>query len=54
LTLRDPSKGKIATKTLTAMRKNQYGRIVNVSSGAGSLYYMEGGTPQHTAYPRLL
>ena len=29
------------------MKKNQYGRIVNVSSGAGSLYYMEGGTPAY-------
>ncbi len=29
------------------MKKNGYGRIVNVSSGAGSLYYMEGGTPAY-------
>ena len=29
------------------MRKNGYGRIVNVSSGAGSLHYMEGGTPAY-------
>jgi NAD(P)-dependent dehydrogenase (short-subunit alcohol dehydrogenase family) len=29
------------------MKKNQYGRIVNVSSGAGSLYYMEGGAPAY-------
>lgn len=29
------------------MKKYQYGRIVNVSSGAGSLYYMEGGTPAY-------
>lgn len=29
------------------MKKNQYGRIVNVSSGAGSLHYMEGGTPAY-------
>jgi NAD(P)-dependent dehydrogenase (short-subunit alcohol dehydrogenase family) len=27
--------------------KNRYGRIVNVSSGAGALYYMEGGTPAY-------
>ena len=30
------------------MRKNQYGRIVNVSSGAGCLHYMEGGTPAYS------
>jgi NAD(P)-dependent dehydrogenase (short-subunit alcohol dehydrogenase family) len=31
------------------MKKNRYGRIVNVSSGAGSLYYMqEGGTPAYS------
>jgi len=30
------------------MKKNQYGRIVNVSSGAGSLYYMEAGTPAYS------
>lgn len=29
------------------MKKNGYGRIVNVSSGAGSLHYMEGGTPAY-------
>jgi NAD(P)-dependent dehydrogenase (short-subunit alcohol dehydrogenase family) len=29
------------------MKKNNYGRIVNVSSGAGSLHYMDGGA---TAY----
>jgi NAD(P)-dependent dehydrogenase (short-subunit alcohol dehydrogenase family) len=29
------------------MKKNWYGRIVNVSSGAGSLNYMEGGTPAY-------
>ena len=29
------------------MKKNRYGRIVNVSSGAGSLHYMEGGTPAY-------
>jgi NAD(P)-dependent dehydrogenase (short-subunit alcohol dehydrogenase family) len=30
------------------MRKNHYGRIVNVSSGAGSLYYMDGGSPAYS------
>jgi NAD(P)-dependent dehydrogenase (short-subunit alcohol dehydrogenase family) len=29
------------------MKKNGYGRIVNVSSGAGSLHYMEGGAPAY-------
>jgi len=29
------------------MEKNGYGRIVNVSSGAASLHYMEGGTPAY-------
>lgn len=27
------------------MKRNGYGRIVNVSSEAGSLHYMQGGTP---------
>ena len=27
------------------MKTNKYGRIVNVSSGAGSLHYMGAGTP---------
>ena len=30
------------------MERNNYGRIVNVSSGAGSLYYMSGGTPAYS------
>ena len=29
------------------MKKNRYGRIVNVSSGAGSLTYMQGGAPAY-------
>lgn len=29
------------------MQKNNYGRIVNVSSGSGSLHYMGGGTPAY-------
>ena len=29
------------------MKKNGYGRIVNVSSGAGSLQYMQGGAPAY-------
>ncbi|HZE77162.1 MAG TPA: SDR family oxidoreductase [Nitrososphaeraceae archaeon] len=29
------------------MKKNRYGRIVNVSSAAGSLHYMVGGTPAY-------
>ena len=30
------------------MNRNRYGRIVNVSSGAGSLHYMTGGTPAYS------
>ncbi len=30
------------------MKRNKYGRIVNVSSGAGSLHYMGGGTPAYS------
>ena len=30
------------------MKTNKYGRIVNVSSGAGSLHYMGGGTPAYS------
>jgi NAD(P)-dependent dehydrogenase (short-subunit alcohol dehydrogenase family) len=31
------------------MEKNKYGRIVNVSSGAGSLHFMtSGGTPAYS------
>jgi NAD(P)-dependent dehydrogenase (short-subunit alcohol dehydrogenase family) len=33
--------------SIPLMKKNGYGRIVNVSSGAGSLHYMEGGTPAY-------
>ncbi len=29
------------------MKKNGCGRIVNVSSGAGSLHYIQGGTPAY-------
>ena len=29
------------------MKRNNYGRIVNVSSGAGSLHYMDGGAPAY-------
>ena len=29
------------------MKRNNYGRIVNVSSGAGSLHYMNGGAPAY-------
>jgi NAD(P)-dependent dehydrogenase (short-subunit alcohol dehydrogenase family) len=31
------------------MKRNKYGRIVNVSSGAGSLHFMTGGgTPAYS------
>jgi NAD(P)-dependent dehydrogenase (short-subunit alcohol dehydrogenase family) len=32
---------------IPVMKQNRYGRIVNVSSGAGSLHYMVGGTPAY-------
>ena len=30
------------------MKRNKYGRIVNVSSGAGSLHFMTDGTPAYS------
>jgi NAD(P)-dependent dehydrogenase (short-subunit alcohol dehydrogenase family) len=30
------------------MKRNKYGRIVNVSSGAGSLHYMVSGSPAYS------
>lgn len=33
--------------SIPLMEKNGYGRIVNVSSGAASMHYMEGGTPAY-------
>jgi NAD(P)-dependent dehydrogenase (short-subunit alcohol dehydrogenase family) len=30
------------------MKRNNYGRIVNVSSGGGSLHFMTGGTPAYS------
>jgi NAD(P)-dependent dehydrogenase (short-subunit alcohol dehydrogenase family) len=36
---------KLSQVCIPIMKKNKYGRIVNVSSGAGSLHYMGAGTP---------
>lgn len=37
----------ICQKFIPLMQRNNYGRIVNVSSGSGSLYYMGGETPAY-------
>jgi NAD(P)-dependent dehydrogenase (short-subunit alcohol dehydrogenase family) len=39
---------RLSQKCIPIMKRNKYGRIVNVSSGAGSLHYMTGGTPAYT------
>lgn len=39
---------RLTQKCIPIMKKNKYGRIVNVSSGAGSLHYMTGGTPAYS------
>lgn len=36
------------------MKRNKYGRIVNVSSGGGSLHYMTGGTPAYSVFKAAL
>ena len=36
---------KLSQVCIPIMKKNKYGRIVNMSSGAGSLHYMDAGTP---------
>jgi NAD(P)-dependent dehydrogenase (short-subunit alcohol dehydrogenase family) len=38
---------RICQVFIPLMKKNGYGRIVNVSSGAGSLHYMQGGAPAY-------
>lgn len=40
---------EMCTAFIPLMRKNGYGRIVNVSSGAGSFDEMGGGTPAYSA-----
>jgi NAD(P)-dependent dehydrogenase (short-subunit alcohol dehydrogenase family) len=39
---------KLSQACIPLMKRNKYGRIVNVSSGAGSLYYMSSGTPAYS------
>jgi NAD(P)-dependent dehydrogenase (short-subunit alcohol dehydrogenase family) len=39
---------RLSQKCIPIMKRNKYGRIVNVSSGAGSLHYMTGGTPAYS------
>ncbi|KAA2283874.1 SDR family oxidoreductase [Candidatus Nitrosocosmicus sp. SS] len=37
----------LCQKFIPLMQRNNYGRIVNISSGSGSLYYMGGETPAY-------
>jgi NAD(P)-dependent dehydrogenase (short-subunit alcohol dehydrogenase family) len=39
---------KLSQACIPLMKKNNYGRIVNVSSGAGSLHYMTSGSPAYS------
>jgi NAD(P)-dependent dehydrogenase (short-subunit alcohol dehydrogenase family) len=39
---------RLSQVCIPIMKTNKYGRIVNVSSGAGSLHYMGGGTPAYS------
>jgi NAD(P)-dependent dehydrogenase (short-subunit alcohol dehydrogenase family) len=39
---------RLSQLCIPIMKRNKYGRIVNVSSGAGSLNYMDGGTPAYS------
>jgi NAD(P)-dependent dehydrogenase (short-subunit alcohol dehydrogenase family) len=39
---------KLSQVCIPIMKTNKYGRIVNVSSGAGSLHYMGAGTPAYS------
>ena len=39
---------RLTQKCIPIMKRNKYGRIVNVSSGAGSLHFMTGGTPGYS------
>ena len=39
---------KLSQVCIPLMKRHKYGRIVNVSSGAGSLNYMAGGTPAYS------
>jgi len=39
---------KLSQECIPLMKRNKYGRIVNVSSGAGSLHYMGSGSPAYS------
>ena len=39
---------KLSQLCIPLMKRNKYGRIVNVSSGAGSLHYMSSGSPAYS------
>jgi NAD(P)-dependent dehydrogenase (short-subunit alcohol dehydrogenase family) len=39
---------RLSQVCIPIMKANKYGRIVNVSSGAGSLHYMGAGTPAYS------
>jgi NAD(P)-dependent dehydrogenase (short-subunit alcohol dehydrogenase family) len=39
---------RLSQLCIPLMKRNNYGRIVNVSSGAGSLHYMSCGTPAYS------
>ena len=39
---------RLSQLCIPIMKTNKYGRIVNVSSGAGSLHYMGAGTPAYS------
>jgi NAD(P)-dependent dehydrogenase (short-subunit alcohol dehydrogenase family) len=39
---------KLSQVCIPLMKRNEYGRIVNVSSGAGSLHYMTSGSPAYS------
>ena len=39
---------RLSQVCIPIMKRNKYGRIVNVSSGAGSLHYMGGGIPAYS------
>jgi NAD(P)-dependent dehydrogenase (short-subunit alcohol dehydrogenase family) len=39
---------KLSKACIPLMKRNKYGRIVNVSSGAGSLHYMGSGSPAYS------
>jgi NAD(P)-dependent dehydrogenase (short-subunit alcohol dehydrogenase family) len=39
---------RLSQLCIPLMKRNNYGRIVNVSSGAGSLHYMGSGSPAYS------